>query len=173
MRLMKYRRVRQMTLSFVIMLITSGCTNATPGPIGGGPTQPTSTPTTWHDFMSHTAYGDEFQFSVRYPDTWKVEQFRGSPSLVQSSCRIGLGVGGSGAGGWKEVRSYVTEAATLTGTTTVYSSLSNPETLLAFTSFPDDYDFELQFPSTNQNCLDVYQAVLETLIEKDNGPPSS
>jgi hypothetical protein len=120
----------------------------------------------WVEYLRHTAYGDQFEFSIHYPGTWNLGQFRGRPTIFRSNCFIELGAGGGGAGGWKEIDRAAFHSSNSVGTMSIYSNRSQPNLMPAITTLSRNYDFELQFPRTDSECLTDYEAILETFQEQ-------
>ena len=120
----------------------------------------------WHDFSGHTVYGDQFAFSIRYPQVWTLGELRGTPTLFKDTCTLELGAGGSGSDGWIPLSTETVHVGQLVGSLRSYRLTSRPETERAFVSFSGDYNFELQYDTQHKSCVNDLRAILQTFQER-------
>jgi len=118
----------------------------------------------WKNFNGHTAYGEQYTFSLQYPETWSLGESRGGPALIYGKCTIVPGAGGHGMEGYPAPKIEFTTVDGLKATIQTWA-MTGSDTLVnaQVMNGNDDYIFDLNYPGGQNQCLKDFMDILNTV----------
>lgn len=118
----------------------------------------------WKYYSGHTAYGEQYTFSLQYPENWSLGEFNGSKALIKGKCAIVPGAGGHGMEGYPVPKVEYAIVDGLKATIQTWS-LAGSDALVntQIMSGNNDYIFDLNYPSGQTQCLIDFKNILNTV----------
>ncbi len=119
----------------------------------------------WKYFSGNTVYGEQYTFSLQYPERWILGESRGSNALTFGQCIIAIGDGGRGMEGYPPPK---IEMTTVDGIKATIQTWTDPgsNTVIVNTQVlkgHDDYIFDLTYNPKDTQCLSDYRDILKTI----------